>query len=59
MVHPVMPREMRAHCMCIVHPLHQVMVEQLQPEGMRSEVSLEADLPQLAFRKLRKVRVTS
>lgn len=33
--------------------LMQVMVEQLRPESMRAEVSLEADLPQIALRKLR------
>jgi hypothetical protein len=32
------------------------MVEKLEPERMRAEVSLEADLPQIAFRKLRQVR---
>ncbi len=33
----------------------QVMVEVLKPEALRTEVSLEADLPQIAFRKLRQV----
>jgi hypothetical protein len=33
----------------------QVMVEQLHPEGVPVEVSLEADKPQIAFRHLRKV----
>lgn len=31
------------------------MVELLKPEGVRAEVSLEADLPQIAYRKLRQV----
>lgn len=38
-----------------MHACLQVMVEQLRPEAMRHEVSLEADLPQVAFRRLRKV----
>lgn len=32
-----------------------MMVEVLKPEALRTEVSLEADLPQIAFRKLRQV----
>ncbi|GIL69464.1 hypothetical protein Vretimale_13577 [Volvox reticuliferus] len=31
----------------------KVMIEQLKPEQLVSEVSLQADLPQIAFRKLR------
>uniref|UniRef100_A0A7S0RGI2 Rieske domain-containing protein n=1 Tax=Chlamydomonas leiostraca TaxID=1034604 RepID=A0A7S0RGI2_9CHLO len=31
----------------------KAMVEALEPEGQRAEVSLEADLPQIAFRRLR------
>lgn len=34
----------------------KVMIERLQPEQIRQELSLEADKPQLAFRKLRQVR---
>jgi hypothetical protein len=29
------------------------MVEKLRPEALPHEISLEADLPQIAFRKLR------
>ncbi|GIL48760.1 hypothetical protein Vafri_5212 [Volvox africanus] len=31
----------------------KVMIEQLKPEQLMTEVSLQADLPQIAFRKLR------
>ena len=34
----------------------KVMLEQLKPEQIKTELSLEADKPQVAFRKLRQVR---
>ncbi len=34
----------------------KAMVELLTPERVRNEISLEADLPQITFRKLRQVR---
>jgi hypothetical protein len=33
----------------------KVMLEQLRPEQIKTELSLEADKPQVAFRKLRQV----
>lgn len=40
-------------CTCRILSEDKAMVEQLRPEMLPREISVKADLPQIAFRKLR------
>ena len=42
-----------APCLCRILSEDKAMVEQLRPDMLLREISVKADLPQTAFRKLR------
>lgn len=47
------PQADMVHALCRILTEDKGMVEQLRPEMLPREVSVKADLPQIAFRKLR------